>query len=181
MRARLTTTLRLALAIASICLLPGCAFDGGDPNELLTRDLSTESTPLGGNSLSQHKREMQRAYRDLIHFHATLEGLQQHRDRNGLVLFRKFVDAYMGRHLEPMLGREWKSEHPEILGTDANIRLLQAQLLMELREPQRMQWVLDEIERRFAGRGDILVDYPIGQQSTLKEAMEILAKRKWRG
>jgi hypothetical protein len=44
-----------------------------------------------------------------------------------------------------------------------------------------MQRALDEIQRRYAGRGELLVDYPVGQQSTLAEAIETLTTRKWRG
>jgi hypothetical protein len=54
-------------------------------------------------------------------------------------------------------------------------------MYMQLRSPQRMQRALDEIERRYAGRGDMLVDYPVGEQSTLAEAIENLTTRKWRG
>jgi hypothetical protein len=52
---------------------------------------------------------------------------------------------------------------------------------MYLRSPQRMQRALDELESRYAGRGEMLVDYPVGEQSRLADAIENLKNRKWRG
>ena len=42
--------------------------------------------------------------------------------------------------------------------------------------------MLDEIERRYKGRGEMLVGYPIGGESTLREAVTHLRSRSsWKG
>jgi hypothetical protein len=170
-----------------VLLLPllaalACAGDPGVPVELLAEDAATqERTPLGGDALSQRRGELQRAQRDMLHFQATLESLQQRKDRNGAILFSGFVDAYMGTHLDPLLRNEWQSRHPELAAMDATLRLVKAELLMHMRETRRMQQELDELARRFEGRADMLVEYPAGQQVTLQKALELLRGRKWRG
>jgi hypothetical protein len=164
----------LALALGG-----GCATPLDDP--LLGPDAAVETTPVGGESLALSKRELERSWRDLQIFHTTLETLHYRIDRNGLYLFNAFLDDYLGQYLDPLLEREWQSQHPELVGLDANVRVMEAELFMLMRRPQQMQDVLDEIERRFAGREDLLVDYPVGQQHTLAEALEILNRRKWRG
>lgn len=175
-------TWRVGLAVLAAALALAACRTPSAPDTLLgPEETAAESRPLGGQSLAQRKQELDRAWRDLVHFHATLESLRHRKDRNGFVLFSGFVDAYMGTHLDPLIEPEWQSEHPELQGLDANVRLVQAELLMHLRNPQRMQRALNEIERRYAGRGEMLVDYPVGEQSRLADAIENLKTRKWRG
>jgi hypothetical protein len=140
-----------------------------------------QSTPLGGPALALRKQEMQRAHRDMLHFHTTLESLQQRKDRNGLVLFSQFLDAYMGMHLDPLLQSEWQSRHPELMALDANLRLAKAEVLIEMHSPGRVQEVIEELQKRFAGREDMLVEFPIGKQGTLRDGIKKLSERKWRG
>ena len=139
------------------------------------------SGPLSGEALNHRKRQLARAQRDMVHFYSTLESLHHRRDRNGLVLFSGFLDAYMGLHLEPLLEGEWQTTHPELMALDANLRFAQAEVLIQMRAPRRVQKVIDEITERFGGRGSMLVDFPIGGQSTLEQGLEILSNRKWRG
>ena len=75
-----------------------------------------QSTPLGGPALALRKQEMQRAHRDMLHFHTTLESLQQRKDRNGLMLFSQFLDAYMGMHLDPLLAERVAEPPPRADG-----------------------------------------------------------------
>jgi hypothetical protein len=172
---------RRALLIPLLAAL-GCASAPDVPAELLARDAAREDrTPLGGDALSQRRGDLLRAQGDMAHFQVTLESLQQRRDRNGTILFSGFVDAYMGTHLDPLLQDEWQSRHPELAAVDATLRLVKAELLMHMRETRRMQRELDELSRRFEGRSDLLVEYPPGRQVTLKQALELLDERKWRG
>ncbi len=53
--------------------------------------------------------------------------------------------------------------------------------LVLLRMPRRAQAVMDQIQLRFQGREDMLVDYPFGEQRSLGESLEMLRDRKWRG
>ena len=82
---------------------------------------------------------------------------------------------------DPLLAGEWQSRHPELNAIDANVRFAKAELLIQLGETRRAQAVMDEIERRFHGREDMLVDYPFGDHRALGEGLELLRNRKWRG
>jgi hypothetical protein len=151
------------------------------PGLLEENAAAEENAPLGGEALTQRKLEMKRAYKDLEHFHVTFQSLHQRKDRNGLILFSEFTGTYIGAHLQPMLRNEWQSEHPEVMGLDANLRFIQAEVLMQMNDPAAVQSAIDEIERRYKGRENMLVDYPIGDQSPLGQAIQVLRDRKWRG
>ena len=45
----------------------------------------------------------------------------------------------------------------------------------------RAQQVLNDVSRRFVGREGMLIEFPIGNQTTLRQALEILSEGKWRG
>ena len=168
-------SIRRWLACAPLALLPGCVAIDVAPDDLVPEVTAAESNaPLGGEALAQRRLEMRRAYGDMVHFHATLESLKRRRDRSGLVLFNGFLDEYMGTHLDPIMSAEWQSRHPELSVLDANLRFAKAELLMEMRATRRAHRVIDDIERRYQGREDMLVSYPFGDQSTLKDGLEIL-------
>jgi hypothetical protein len=177
------TRFRRGLLAGAFCAaLLGCAGHTEFQDVLLLEPTAAEqSTPLGGAALGQRKQDMQRAHRDMLHFHTTLESLQERKDRNGLVLFSQFLDAYMGLHLDPLLASEWQSRHPELMALDANLRLVKAEVLIQMRSPQRVQQVIEELQERYAGRGDMLVEFPIGKQGTLRDGLKRLGERKWRG
>lgn len=173
--------LRTVLLAPALGLLVACA----SPNEkmadhFLEMGSTIEPTaPLGGENLAVRKQEVRRAYADLVHFQETLETLRRRRDGNGMALFRSFAEDYMDAHLQPILDADWQSDHPELLGLDANIRLVQAEVYMLLGKPGQMQDVVDDLEKRFKGRETMLVNYPLGEQSTLQEALDQLSDRKW--
>ena len=170
-----------ALALCA-ALFAGCA---GSPDPLRAFDgeetIEEQATPLGGAALQQRRREMERAYGDMVNHRATLLNLRARNDRNGSMLFGSFLEAYLARHLAPLLRSEWQSRHPELMALDASLRLLEAEVRVELRDTGRVQEQLDELARRFAGRETLLVDYPVGKQTPLGTAIEGLRKRKWRG
>lgn len=168
--------------LAGLALCAACASSPEIPDSLgVEASAAEETTPLGGEALSLRKRELSRAFRDLGHFSTTFETLRQRGDRSGLILFGQFVDTYMGEHLDPMLRNEWQSRHPELMALDASLRLAKADVLIQMRSPSRVQSVLQEIERRFPGREAMLVEYPVGGQTTLEQALRIVRQRKWRG
>ena len=174
-------TVTLTAGLAALAL--GCLGPRAEPMDaLLERSFAVqESSPLGGDSLANRRQEMERAHHDMVHFIATLDSLRYRRDRGGTILFGSFLDAYMGTHLDPLLSGDWQSEHPELLGLDATLRLVEADVFMTMRAPGRMQDAVNEIRRRYAGREEMLVEYPVGQQSPLGTALEKLMHRKWRG
>ena len=173
---------RLALLAACGLLASACITTPDAPADLIPDSTAAEdSAPLGGEALAQRKDEMRRAQSDIIHFDSTLFSLNHRRDRNGRTLFAKFLDAYLGLHVDPLLAGEWQSRHPELSALDANLRFAKAELLIQLGMPRRAQHVMDQIEERFQGREEMLVDYPFGEQHSLRDGLQMLRDRKWRG
>lgn len=170
----------LAAGACSAGLTLGCV-----TNERLADELVLETTraqasaPLAGEALSQRKRELDRALRDLTHFHMTLESLERRRDSNGKVLFSDFLEIYILKHVMPLLAGEWQSRHPEVAILDVNVRLAVAQLWLEMSARSAADQMIGEIERRYAGREEMLVAYPLGSEGTLREGLEKLRKRDW--
>jgi hypothetical protein len=181
-RGEKTRTGAALLAIAACAALFACASSTEFQDVLVLEPTAAEqSMPLGGTALAQRKQDMQRAHRDMMNFHTTLESLHDRKDRNGLMLFSQFLDAYIGMHLDPLLASEWQSRHPELMALDANLRLVKAEVLIQLRSPQRVQQVIEELKKRYAGREDMMVEFPIGKQGTLRDGLKRLGERKWRG
>jgi hypothetical protein len=176
-RAKAAAAMLLLAALASACV----GVDRAPADLLPDASAAEASTPLGGEALVQRKHEMRRAHADMIHFHQTLQSLHHRGDKNGLVLFSQFLEAYLVVHVDPLLAGEWQSRHPELTALDANLRFAKAELLIQLRLPRRAQEVMDQIEQRFHGRADMLVDYPFGHQRPLGEGLEMLRERKWSG
>lgn len=177
-----TFALRAPLGLAAALMLFACATP--DP-VILDLELETtaaeETAPLGGDALAERKREMQRALRDLVHFDVTMVGLHERRDRNGQILFDQFIATYIGTRLEPMLRPEWQSRHPELMALDASLLFVQADILVRMHDTRRVQHLIEQIETRFHGRENMVVQYPIGAQGTIAEGLQILRTRKWRG
>jgi hypothetical protein len=65
------------------------------------------------------------------------------------------------------------------MALDANLRFMKAQLLANMRYTRKVQDSIDDIEKRFEGRENMLVEYPVGEQRALGEALEILRDQKW--
>lgn len=168
------------VAIAGISALCACAGGPEPVDPLAVQTLAIEeSAPLGGNALAQRIQEMERAHRDMVHFHATLRSLRYRDERESMDVLGRFLHAYMGLHVDPLLRPEWQSSHAELMGLDANLRFAKANLLLQLREQPSVLDMVEEITDRFRGREDILVDYPIGTQNRLAKALEILRGKKW--
>ncbi len=179
---RSTSTLRPLLA--ALCAVPlvsmaaGCA-SGVRPDPSL--QVIADEAPLGGAALEQRKHDLDRAYRDMVHIHRTMQSLIDRKDGRALSELDRFADRYLDVHLEPLLTAAWQSSHPELMARDASLRFVKAEVLIQMRYPGRVQDVRDEIERRYQGQSDLLVEYPIGKQGTLGQGLKILSKRKWKG
>ena len=176
--------IRILPAVLALLWLPACAITPQDELSAeieLAEEISAaeESAPMGGEALSQRRIEMRRAKKDLVHFHATLDSLNRRRDRNGQQLFRKFLGTYLGTHVEPLVSGEWQSHHPELAAMDASLRLITAEILIQMRETSRAQREIELVADRYKGHGDMIVSYPIGSQGTLREALDTLRERKW--
>ena len=95
-----TTLLALALAGA----LVGCA--SYEPVPLEDSERVRISKPLGGETLAEKVREMQRTQDDLVRHLKTLDSMVLRGDRSGIVLFKTFFYGYMDEHVEPLLARD---------------------------------------------------------------------------
>jgi hypothetical protein len=168
-------TLRAWIVSVGCAALAACAPSSYRPVEFgSTEKPAEEAAPLGGASLDQRRENMGRMYKDLVHFRTSLDDAEQRGDRTTAVALGYFVDAYIGMHLDPMLAGEWQSRHPELWGMDADLRLAKAEVLVRMHERSRANDVLEELGTRYAGREDMLVHYPIGGQSPLGKAVQLL-------
>jgi hypothetical protein len=174
---RRVRTRRLLLAGLAVLAL-GCASDQRIADDWMAKASAREaSAPLGGEALAQRKLDLDRCYRDVGHFLATIDAVHRRHDRNGVIMLGEFIDFYIGKHVIPMLEPEWQSRHPEVALLDANARLAVSALWAKLGAGSSAERMLDEIDRRFKGRGEMLVGYPIGGESTLRDAVALLRKR----
>ena len=164
--------------IGVLAQLVACA--GGRPDyELEALRSSEEEAPLGGEALAQRRMDLDRAWRDMLHFDATMQSLIDRKDSRSVALLDGFLGKYMGEHLDPLLRPVWQSSHPEVMALDANLRFMRAEVLAEMRYTRRVQDSIEDIETRFLGREGMLVEYPVGEQRALSEALELLRERKW--
>lgn len=159
--------------------LMGCA-TGMDPALQDAMDeAAEEEAPLGGEALARRRLDLTRAWRDLLHFDETMQSLVDRKDSRSIAILDGFLAQYMGQHLDPLLRPQWQSSHPEVMALDANLRFMQAQILADMRYPRRVQQSIDDIQIRFEGRETMLIEYPVGEQRSLGDALELLRDRKW--
>ncbi len=159
----------------------GCAA-GMDPAfEDAMNQAVAEEAPLGGEALARRRLDLTRAWRDLLHFDDTMQSLIDRRDSRSVALLDGFLAQYMAQHLDPLLRPYWQSSHPEVMALDANLRFMKAQILADMRYPRRVQQSIDDIENRFEGRETMLIEYPVGEQRSLGEALELIRDQKWNG
>jgi len=168
----------LALLALGAALAFGCVTDERLADDWMADTAASRaSAPLGGEALVQRKLDLDRSYRDLVHFDATLASLQRRGDRSGVVMFSEFLDFYVAKHVLPMLEGEWQSRHPEVAVLDANVRFAVATVWVEMGSGYSARSMLDEIERRYKGRGEMLIGYPLGSQGTLAEGVANLRQK----
>jgi len=172
---------RRVLGLLAAIAISAAACSGARPMYEVSDDLVVEEAPLGGEALLQRRLDMQRALGDMLAFQATMASLIDRRDSKGLSNFDEFVAKYMARNLDPLLISDWQSTHPEVQAIDINLRFVKADVLVQMRYPRRVQDSINDIQTRYQGREDMLVEYPVGEQSTLAEALAILKARKWNG
>jgi len=173
--------LSLTIALTSL-FAAACATDPRDDMEIGDDLTVNHVAPMGGEALMQRKDELERALSDMMIFRQTLESMNDRRDSRGIDSSQEFLNRYMAIHLEPLLEPRWQSSHPELILVDANLRFVQAELLIQMGYGLG-GWtddVIDELIERYKQRGNILVDYPVGTQTTLREALRILRNHKVR-
>ena len=165
----------LGLSVA----LAGCASNDAPSGTEAEQQAALEETSLNGEALSQRRTDLMRAWRDLVRLDVTMQALSDRNDSPSIVLLDNFIAEYMAKHLDPLLEPAWQSSHPEVMALDANLRFMKAQLLSNMRYPRKVQESIEDIENRFEGRESMLVEYPVGEQRALGEALEMLRDQKW--
>ena len=173
-----------ALKMLAVLLVVSFAFACAKPephDPLLGKKLSSDAkAPLGGASLDRHRHELKLASRDLSQFHTTMADLLSRRDLDGRIRFTRFLESYLDEHLESILARSWQSDHPELAGADANLRVMYAEILIQMGRPYRVEDVVAEMRNRYPDQSRILVEMPAGEQVTLAAAIKSITKRMWR-
>jgi hypothetical protein len=169
---------RVLFAVTLASALAGCA--SYEPVPLEDVDMTRVSKPLGGETLAEIRREMQRTHGDLVRHLRTLDSMLLRGEDDGLQLFKDFFYGYMDDHVEPLLAKDWTSHHPEIGGLDAGIRFVAIEVLAKLESPHRAEALIDDLKLRFRGKQDLLVDYPVGRRTKLEKALELVEDEYWR-
>lgn len=165
--------------ILSMLSLASCANDPRAHHEEPPGLTSKDEAALGGEALAQRKRELERARADLADFLETLLTMKDRDDEQSIETYRNFLDRYLLSHVEPLLRAEWQSQHPELIAYDANLRFVESEILIELTYTQWARDSINEISERYKQRGNMLVEYPTGRQTTLREALAVLRERGW--
>jgi len=168
---------RIAMGLAlsgTVLLATACGSMGGWQTASQAPALAATEAPLGGEALAQRKQDLERALRDLVALHATMETLVDRRGNGRVSTFDDFVTAYFDQHLDPLLEAEWQSSHPEVVATDANLRFIKVDLLLKMNSGSEAEAVIRDIERRYRGRDNMLIGYPVGEQSSVAKALSLL-------
>jgi hypothetical protein len=170
--------IRALLALAVAGALGGCA--SYEPVPLEDVELSQASKPLGGETLAEKHREMERTRNDIARTLKTLDSMRLRHDEDGIQLLKGSFYRYMDDHVEPLLARDWTSHHPELGGLDAGIRFIAIEVLSKLDSPHRAEALIDDVKLRFRGREDLMIDYPVGHRSNVTKALELVEEQYWR-
>ena len=171
--------LTAAVSVSTLAL-GACATDPRGDFEDQTVLVAQDELAIGGEALVQRKLELERAVADMGDFLETLESMKDRGNERGIELFRGFLDRYLITHIRPLLAPVWQSQHPELISYDANLRFIQTELLIQLAYNKWARDVIDDLFDRYKERGNMLVEYPVGNQTTLREALATLRDREWR-
>ena len=163
---------------ASLLILTACATRWTGSDYYVEQAPAVEpDTQLSGEALSQRKQSLRRLHGDMKSFHTTAQALRRHRNLAGILAFEAFLHPFLARQVEPLVAGPGSSWHPELQLLKANLLLAEAAVLIELRDKRRLSAVVIHIESRFAGRGHMLVEYPLGDESTLRAALRALYRK----
>ncbi len=165
-----------ALSCTCLLMLSACAGRWTGSDYYQAQPVATEADrQVSGEALAQRKQSLRRVHRDLKSIHATAESLRRHRELEGIAAFEGFVHPYFREHVEPLLD-EADGWHPELQLLQANLLFAQAAVLIELRDTARLSNLTRRIGKRFQGKKNLLIEYPLGKESTLEHALRDLSR-----
>ena len=159
------------VAVWTTGLSLGCATNH-DPFETFERTpvaIEGESF-LDGETLAQRIHKMRRANSDLRFFHASLDSLRRHERADEVAQLAAFLTRLMDGPVAEVLSDRREGWSPQLTQLDANLLFAQAHIAVDLRDEQRVAALLDEIENRFDGMEQLVVQYPIGNENSLEDA-----------
>ncbi len=131
---------------------------------------------LAGETLTQQKQKLGRAHRDLKAFHTNLASLLRHGNDDDVAQLAGFLRRYLDGPVSAALEGRDEAYSPELTQLDANLLFAQADVLVDLEERERLAVVIDGILERFDGMEGLLVEYPIGEENTLSDAVTHLQR-----
>ena len=174
---RITRNFATALAAACVIAATACAprWTGSDYFERHAQAVEPD-TQVTGEALIQQKQKMRRVHRDLKSFHATAESLRRHRNLEGIESLEAFLHPYLRHHVAPLVAAQSPTWHPELELLQANLMFAEAAVLIELRDRGRLRRITNQIKIRF-GRKSMLVEYPLGSESTLAKGLKDLTRK----
>ena len=172
----LTRPARLLVAVSTLLLAAGCAFDGGGKTAYFDRQSGRDAveSQLAGEALSQQKYSMRRVRRDLASFRQTLEQLERHGKVAGTERFERFARPYIERRVDPLIQSDNTASHPELRPFHAELLLSKALLMHQMGDRRSVVRTIRRIENEFAGVGSMLVLYPTGEAVTLNQGVALL-------
>ncbi len=170
------TTRRISIAAACALAAALCACASGGyapaPSALaLGQSSGEDASPLAGATLDHRRRLLERRFDDLAEIADALDQSDLRGEKAAVVQLRRFADAYVGMHVDPLLAETWQSRHPELFALDAALRLRNADLLARMDASDRARRALREIEELYSGRMDMLVEFPSGVRRSLRESL----------
>lgn len=172
-------TRSIAVAVAAACIIASTActsrWTGSDYFERHAQ-VTEPDTQVTGETLIQQKQKMRRLHRDLKSLHATAESLRRHMNVEGIASLEAFLYPYLRHHAEPLVTAQSPTWHPELELLQANLMFAKAAVLIELRDRYGLRRVTNQIEIRF-GRKSMLVEYPLGSESTLAKGLKDLVRK----
>ncbi|MCP4002773.1 MAG: hypothetical protein GY725_01130 [bacterium] len=171
-------SLSIILAIGCVISMSACATRWSGNDYFKKQPVGVEpDQQVSGEALLQRKETLRRLHRDLKSVKATAESLRRHRDLEGIASLEGFVHPYFEQQIEPLISDtgEW---HAELQLLEANLLFAQAEVLYELRDARRLAKIARRIHNRFASSKSMLVEYPIGEQSTVQNALEDLEYKR---
>ncbi len=166
----------LVATFIALLVLPACAGRWTGSDYLSAQPVSTEpDEQLAGESLEQQKRALRRTHDDLKAIQLTAQSLRRHRNIQGIEAFESFVQPFIADQVRPLLDEEpqW---HPELKLLKANLMFAEAAVWLELRDSGRVSKVTRRIEKALSGEKNMLVEYPLGDESTVEQALRDLAR-----
>jgi hypothetical protein len=173
---------RCAALAGAAALALGCATTSGSPTTgWRMRTRHEANAPLGGEALSQRRLDLERSLPRPRTLHRDDRRAAPARRQERARDVQRVRGFYVSKHVIRCSSPNGRAA-PEIAQRDANARLAVASLWAKLGATSSASRMLDDIERASRAAARWSVGYPIGSESTLRDAVKRLRSRSgWSG